>query len=149
MVSTGPADPHHGVSPEGCVRSYLDAFQGGDPDVISAHVSSDFVNEHAAALGQGCVGREEYRARLPRFLADMVGLRYEVEDLVADGDRVMVSYRLQARWQGRTPIAVRGAQHLVVRDGLIARRTDYWDSAAFLVQVDPDARAALGRFGIG
>ncbi len=47
------------------------------------------------------------------------------------------------------PIEVRGAQRLVVDDdGLIARRTDYWDSAVFLVQADPAAAAALAPFGI-
>jgi ketosteroid isomerase-like protein len=29
------------------------------------------------------------------------------------------------------PIAVRGVMRFVVRDGLIARRTDYWDSLVF------------------
>ena len=135
--------------PETVVRSYFESFSTRDPDVISAHVSDDFTNEHTAALGRGCQGREAYRSRLPGFLADMVDLRYEIETLVAGSADVMVSYRMTARWQGTTPIDIRGAQHLVVSDGLVLRRVDYWDSAAFLVQADPAAAAALEAFGIG
>lgn len=78
----------------------------------------------------------------------MVDLRYEIEDLVVDGDRVAAFYRMTARWQGETEIAVRGVQRLLVSDGLITHRTDYWDSAVFLTQADPAAREALKRFGI-
>lgn len=135
--------------PETVVRSYFDSFSSRDPDVIAAHVSDDFTNEHTAALGRGCQGREAYRGRLPGFLADMVDLRYEIETLVAGSADVMVSYRMTARWRGDAPIDIRGAQHLVVSDGLVSRRVDYWDSAAFLVQADPAAAAALAAFGIG
>ena len=40
--------------------------------------------------------------------------------------------QLTAWWQGDQPISVRGVHHLVVADGLITQRTDYWDSAVFL-----------------
>ena len=105
-------------------------------DRIAAHVSADFVNVHTAKLGSGCVGRATYTERLPGFLADMVDLAYHVEDLVAAGDTVAVFYRMTARYQGASSVDIRGAQRLVVRDGLIVHRTDYWDSAVFLDQVD-------------
>lgn len=136
------------LGPEAVARAYLDAFGTGDADTIAAHVADDFVNEHTAALGAGCRGRDAYRVALGAFLADMVDLRYDVEDLVVDGDRAAAFYRMTARWQGATPISVRGVQRLVVRDDLIVRRTDYWDSAVFLLQADDQARAALAPFGI-
>lgn len=123
-------------SPAAVARSYLASFATRDPEAIAGHVSADFVNEHTAALGSGCVGRDEYRARLPGFLADMVDLRYEPEDVVAEGDRAVVTYTMTARWRGTTPITVRGAQRLVVREGLVVHRTDYWDSKVFLDQLD-------------
>ena len=129
-------------------KAHFAAFAGGDPVAIADHVSDDFVNDHTAALGEGCVGRDEYLDRLPGFLSDMHDLSYEIDDLVVDGERAMVTYTLRARWQGTTPVVVRGAQRLVVRDGRIASRTDYWDSADFLRQADPEAAAALARFGI-
>lgn len=111
-------------------------------------VSVDFVNEHTAALGSGCTGRDAYRERLPSFLADMVDLQYEVERLVADGAQVAAFYTMRARWKGETPISIRGVQRLQVVDGLITHRTDYWDSAVFLGQVSAEARDLLSTIGI-
>ena len=127
---------------------YLEAFATSDPEIIASFVAEDFVNEHTAALGSGCIGRDAYKDRLPGFLKDMVDLEYQVDDLVIDDDRVAVFYTMTARWQAETAISIQGVQRLEVRNGLIARRTDYWDSANFLVQVSADAREALGAFGI-
>lgn len=129
-------------------RSYLESFAGRDPDAIAAHVSADFVNEHTAALGQGCRGRDVYRERLPGFLADMVDLRYDIEHLVVENNTAAVFYTMTARWQGEAPISIRGVQRLVIDDGLIVHRVDYWDSAGFLAQASDEARAALAPFGI-
>jgi len=136
------------MTPAETARSYLRAFANGDPVAIADHVSDDFVNEHTAALGSGCVSKDGYLQRLPGFLTDMQDLRYDVEDLIVDGDRVAAFYSMTARWKGGAPIEVRGVQRLEVHEGLIRHRTDYWDSATFLVQADPAARAALGEFGI-
>jgi steroid delta-isomerase-like uncharacterized protein len=113
-----------------CV-AYLAAFATGDPDLVLAHVADGFVNEHTAALGEGSVGIEEYRRRLPGFIASMPDLRYEIEDVLATGDRVVIPYTLRARVNERE-IAVRGVMRFVVDgDGRISRRIDYWDSEVF------------------
>lgn len=112
------------------------SFATGDPDAVAAHVSPDFVNEHTAALGSGCVGSDAYRERLPAFLGDMAGLVYDVDHVVVNGDTAAVFYTMTARWQGETPIEVRGAQRLVVKAGLITHRVDYWDSKVFLDQLE-------------
>lgn len=119
-----------GRSPADVVRAYLAAFGTGDPDEVTSLVTDDFVNEHTAALGTGCIGKEEYERRVPNFLASMPRLRYEVEDVIADGDRVAAAYTLHTHVNERD-VAVRGMMRFVVRDGLIARRTDYWDSLVF------------------
>lgn len=136
------------MGPESVVRSYLASFESADANRIASHVSEDFINEHTAALGSGCHGRSAYAERLPGFLTDMVELRYAIEDLVVDGNRVAAFYEMTARWQGEKEISVRGVQRFVINDGLISHRTDYWDSAVFLAQADPAARKALKRFGI-
>ncbi len=91
------------------------------------------MNEHTSALGDPCEGRDEYRRRLPGFLARLPGVRYDVEDLVADGDRVVAAYRISGTSDG-TPFSLRGVMWFLVRDGAIAKRTDYWDSLSFLRQ---------------
>jgi len=118
------------VTPVERCLAYLAAFSTGDPEAVAANVSDDFVNEHTAALGSGCTGIDEYRNRLPGFLASMPGLRYEVEDVVADGSRVVTQYTLHAVVNER-PIAVRGAMRFDVSDDRITRRVDYWDSLVF------------------
>lgn len=70
----------------------------------------------------------------------MPGLRYEVREVVADGDQVCAAYVLHATVNGRD-VAVRGMMHFAVRDGAIARRTDYWDSAVFLRQAGLDQQS--------
>lgn len=113
---------------------YLAAFGRGDVEAIVAMVTDDFVNDHTAALGASFTGRDEYRRRLPKFLADFDGLGYEVTSIVADDDHAAVEYVMHARFDGH-PIAIRGAMHFDIRDGLIARRADYWDSERFRQQV--------------
>ena len=117
-------------SPADICRGYLDAFSTGQPDNVAAFVTDDFINEHTAALGGGCVGIDEYRKRLPGFLASMPGLRYDIEDVVAEGDHVFAAYTLRTTVNDK-PIAVRGVMRFLVRDGRIAHRIDYWDSLVF------------------
>lgn len=129
----GPGGDGDRGDPTAVALAYVASFASGDPDRIAAHVDEGFVNEHTAALGSGCVGRAEYRRRLPQFLADFQGLRYEVEDTVTEADRVVVAYRLTATHQGH-PVDLRGIFRLRISDGLITHRVDYWDALTFLHQ---------------
>ena len=122
-----------GLSPAEVVERYLASFAEADPDLTASLVTDDFENRHHSALGGGCSGRAAYRERLPGFLADLPGLRYDVEGLVVDGARVAASYRLTARPDGHD-VELHGVMVIIVRDGLIASRTDYWDSLTFLRQ---------------
>jgi ketosteroid isomerase-like protein len=63
----------------------------------------------------------------------MSGLRYEIEDVVAEGQRVVIAYTLHARVNDRD-VAVRGVMWFRVDGGLIAHRVDYWDSLVFQQQ---------------
>jgi predicted ester cyclase len=113
-----------------CV-AYLAAFATGDPELVLAHVADGFVNEHTAALGESSAGIDEYRRRLPGFIASMPELRYDIEDVVATGDRVVIPYTLRARVNDRD-IAIRGVMRFVVdTEGCITHRVDYWDSEVF------------------
>jgi ketosteroid isomerase-like protein len=121
------------------VLGYLGALNGGDPDAIAACVTEDFVNEHTSARGSSLTGRAAYLERLPGFLAAFAGLTYEVEDVLVDGDRAAVAYRMTALMQRdgapAVPVDVRGVFRFRVRDGLVAARADYWDGEVVAAQI--------------
>lgn len=126
------------MTPSDVCLGYLAAFATGDPEAVAAYVTDDFVNQHLAALGSGCTGRDEYRRRLPGFMASMPQLRYDVadpiRDVIAQDDRVCVGYVLHAVVDG-VPVQVPGVMRFEVRDGRIAKRIDCWDSLVFQRQV--------------
>ena len=131
------------MTPAEVVRSYLAAFGTGDPEAVAAHVTDDFVNEHTAAMGNGCEGKEEYRRRLPGFLSSMPGVCYDVADVIADGDRVAAAYTLRTTVNDK-PVAVRGVMWFQIRGDLIAKRTDYWDSLVFRRQAGLEPAPTTG-----
>ncbi|MDF5757532.1 nuclear transport factor 2 family protein [Spongiactinospora sp. TRM90649] len=124
-------DPAAGAfSTRRAVERYIGALNRHDRDEIAACVTPGFHNEHTSAAGVSVRGRDAYRERLASFLAGFEDLRYEVEDLLVDGDRAAVPYRMTFRYGG-TPVSIRGMFRFRVSDGLIDHRVDYWDGAEF------------------
>ena len=115
------------------VEQYLTALSAGDVDAVIALVADGFHNEHTSTLGSSSTGRDAYRQRLPGFLAQFAALQYEVIEVIAEGDRVAARYRLTANFDGH-PLDIPGVMLFELREGLIARRTDVWDSLTFLRQ---------------
>lgn len=115
------------------VARYFEALNGHDPDAVAACVTDDFVNEHTSALGSSSAGRDVYHDRLPGFLAQFEQLHYEVVDSLTEADRCAIRYRLTAVYDGH-PIDISGVMLFTVRDGLVAHRTDFWDSLTFMRQ---------------
>jgi steroid delta-isomerase-like uncharacterized protein len=128
-----------GLTARELVAEYLAAFSSGDPQMVAALVTDDFENVHRSSLGESSSGRAEYLERLPGFLAAFRDLRYEAEDVVVEGDRAAVDYRMTAIHRG-VNLDMRGAMHFTVADGRIARRVDYWDSLDYLRQVGDPSR---------
>ena len=125
------------MTPAETAVAYINSFAAGEPEGVAAWVTDDFVNGHASALGSGCTGIDEYRRRLPGFLASMPGLRYDVEQVIADGDWVSISYTMHATSQDH-PIDIPGVMVIETRDTpagrKVCRRTDYWDALTYLRQ---------------
>jgi uncharacterized protein (TIGR02246 family) len=121
------------------VERYLAALNAHDPEAVAACVTDDFVNEHTSARGTSRTGRDAYRAALPGFLERFAHLHYAPEDVIVDGDRAAVPYRMTCEWRdddGRShPVSLRGMFRFRVVDGLIAHRVDYWDGSEFERQV--------------
>jgi ketosteroid isomerase-like protein len=115
------------------VETYLAALSARDVDGVLACVADDFYNEHTSELGSSSRGRDEYCARLPGFLAQFAGLQYEIVETVVESTRVAVRYRLTANFNSHA-IDIPGVMLFEVRDNVITRRTDVWDSLTFLRQ---------------
>jgi ketosteroid isomerase-like protein len=121
-------------------HAYLAALGGGDPSAVAALVSDDFVNEHIAELGSGCIGRRDYARRLPGFFEMFPNRRYTVEETAVgaavDSEHgpaaieVIVRYRFGAD-VGDVRIDIPGVMWITLRDGTIVRRLDSWDSLTF------------------
>lgn len=117
---------------------YVAALGGTDPAQVAELVSDDFRNDHLAELGSECAGREEYSRRLPGFFATFANRRYEVTETVIgtlvgdtrDGSEIVVRYRFGADVEG-TRIDIPGVMWISVRDGLVTRRLDCWDSLTY------------------
>jgi ketosteroid isomerase-like protein len=128
-----------GILTRAVVERYLAALNAGDADAIAGCVTEDFHNEHTSAAGVSVHGRAAYRDRLTGFLAGFPGLRYEVEDILVDGDRAAVAYRMS--WLGvrddgqQVPVTIRGVFRFRIAGGLIAHRLDYWDGDAVARQL--------------
>jgi ketosteroid isomerase-like protein len=124
-------------TPADIVSSYLDAFSRGDPDEIAGLVAAGFHNEHLSSIASSCIGIDEYRRRLPNFLATFVDRSYAVLEVVEQGTesqaQVVVRYDFTALYEGM-PIDIPGVMWFTVENGLIAKRTDVWDSGIFVAQ---------------
>jgi predicted ester cyclase len=125
---------HDRKNPRSIAHAYLVALSGGDPDTIAALVTDDFENEHTSALGSSSYGRLGYRDRLPGFLAQFIGLNYEIISTVTEGAQVALRYQLTAVHEGHA-IEIPGVMLFEIEDELIAKRTDVWDSLTFLRQI--------------
>ncbi|MFD0656727.1 nuclear transport factor 2 family protein [Thermocatellispora tengchongensis] len=116
------------------VVRYVNALNRHDPDEIAACVAPDFFNEHTSVAGTSLRGRDAYRERLPGFLDEFAGLSYEIEDVIVDGDRAAVPYRMTFFYNG-APVRIRGIFRFTVEGELITHRVDYWDGADFERQI--------------
>jgi steroid delta-isomerase-like uncharacterized protein len=137
----------HENGPAALVRAYLDALNRGSADEAARCVSDGFINEHTSTLGETIVGRDAYRDRLGEFLSKFSNLRYEIERMIVDGTQVAVPYRMSATWRGvdaersaDRPFSIRGMFRFEVEGGQIVHRVDYWDSADFVRQVNPQPK---------
>lgn len=127
------------TSPADVATGYLRAFTGNDPDAIAGFVAEGFRNEHNSELGSSCVGRDEYRRRLPHFLEAFTDRAYCVDDIVErerDSETdVVVKYRFSATHaESGERIEIPGVMWFGIRDREITRRSDTWDSLTFLRQ---------------
>jgi steroid delta-isomerase-like uncharacterized protein len=129
------------------IRAYYDAFNRGDRDAMLALLTDDVVHD----LNQGAreVGRDTFRtfmARMDRSYGEQ--LRDIVVMASADGTRASAEYVVHGTYKaddeglpkatGQTYVLPGGA-FFEIRDGRIARVTNYYNLGDWIAQVEGGA----------
>lgn len=111
-------------------RLFEEVLNGGKLEALEEIISPDYV-EHAALPGQEAGGPEGVKQRLAVFRAAFPDLRWDLEDLVADEEKAVARWRMEAtnrgEFMGIAPtgkrIAVSGIDVYRVADGQV---TEHW-----------------------
>ena len=78
-------------------RFVAEIFEQGRPDAVDELVADGFVGHTWGASG---VGRDGLKAALQRLASTLADVRFSVDDMVAEGDRVVVRLTASARQVG-------------------------------------------------
>ena len=130
------------AAPKDVMTAYFDALADQNLDAIAAAWAPDGA---MTALGVEVVGPAGLRAYWAEFFGAIPDFRFEVQDIVADGDQVAVHWAGKGTFagpnafQGIEPTFARldlaGLDLFDLRDGQIVREHAYTDGADFARQV--------------
>lgn len=121
------------TTPRDIALSYLAAFSSGNPEEVAAHVTKDFQNNQMGVFGSCFSGRDLYRERLKGYLSSFRNLHYTAEDVIVDGNKVVIAYHMTAE-NNQQPLNIKGVMIITTTDGLVSIRSDYWDGLTYLKQ---------------
>ena len=129
-------------SPKAVMTAYFEALANQDLDAIAAAWAPDGV---MSVLGDEATGPDGLRAYWAEFFGATPDLRFEVQDIVAEGDQVAVHWAAKGTFagpnsfQGIEPTFSRldlaGLDIFHLRDGLIVREHAYTDGSEFARQI--------------
>lgn len=91
--------------------------------------------------GRG-VGPENYRRQVERFLTGLPDLRFDVEDTISEGDKLVVSWTITGTHRGEflgvpptnRKVSFSGITISQIRDGKVIESTVIWDGLGLLEQ---------------
>jgi predicted ester cyclase len=126
--------------------SLIEALNARDLSLWSRHLSEDYAAEHPGV--SVLLDKRRSIAYHQRFVTAFPDIRFEVQGVLAEGDRVLIQWtgsgthteRL-ATLTGRTipptrrRVMVSGAMLTEAREGKVVRGWFYWDQLALLVQL--------------
>src|SRR5215213_3439710 len=132
-----------GTTPQAVMSAYFDALTRHDLDAIAATWAHD---GHCHISGQAdATGPEGVRAYWAELFGASPDLRFDVDAMIAEGDRVAVQWSARGTfagpgsYQGIEPTYARldleGLDLFEVRDGRIVREHAYTDGATFARQI--------------
>lgn len=138
-------------------RAFTEILDGHDLDLIPELYAEDSL--FYGMSGPEPIDREEYEAFLSMHFSAFPDLSFEIEEMIADGDRVSVRWTAYGTHEGPlmdipatgTSVAVTGMSFIHVEDGEIVEVYNNHDMLGLLQQLDaiPDSPRKIVRLMIG
>jgi steroid delta-isomerase-like uncharacterized protein len=125
------------------VRRYSEEFWGGgDADAADELFSPDLV-DHAPAIPEQSPGPQGEREALEAFRRAFPDLRVTTEDLIAEGDRVVLRWSARGTHEGELAgipatgkqVTLKGIDILRIENGRIAERWAEYDNLGLMQQL--------------
>jgi steroid delta-isomerase-like uncharacterized protein len=122
-------------------RYYADVLNGGEVDLLDELAAEDYV-EHDPLPGQGN-GRADFKNRVTALRTAFAPISFTVEDVIAEGDRVVVRWRSSGRHTAEfmgipatdRPYTINGIDIHRLADGRLAEHWHVVDQLSQLQQL--------------
>jgi steroid delta-isomerase-like uncharacterized protein len=122
-------------------RYYEEVFNARNVDLVDVLAAEDYI-EHDPFPGQGN-GRRDLKARVAAILGAFNPMRFSIEDVVAEGERVVVRWSQTGTQSGNfmgvpptgKEVTIAGIDIHAVRDGRMAEHWHVVDQLALLQQL--------------
>jgi uncharacterized protein (TIGR02246 family) len=111
------------VTPRDALESLFTAWRAGDALRSAAHFASDAT--YREARGTAIEGRDAIAAHFTRFFRDGPHWRFEVDEVLVEGDRAAVRYRFSIEGPPGTWREKEGCAFAEFRDGTLAQWREY------------------------
>lgn len=124
------------------VRRLLDVWETGDVDLIDELLAPDYVN-HSPASPEQPTDPEGLKGAVSMFRSAIPDLKMVVEDIIAEGDKVVLRYTLQGTHEGELfgipptgkRLSVKGIAVERVSDGQIREHWRVTDELGMMQQL--------------
>jgi steroid delta-isomerase-like uncharacterized protein len=135
------------------VRRFVEALNKGDEAGLESLVADDFVCHVAGGLAAGAKGPEVWRRRAGALRAAFPDYRITIEDLLADGDQVVMRYRGQGTHRGplfganptNSPVTYTGIMVVRIREGKLVEEWTEYDQLGLMRQIGALPGSASAR----
>jgi len=127
------------------VRRYSEQFWGGGDEAVADEVFAADVVDHSPAIPDQPPGREGEKQALDAFRSAFPNLRVTTEDLIAEGDKVVLRWTARGTHEGDLPgipatgkqATLKGIDIVRLADGKIVERWAEYDNLGLVNQLAP------------